>query len=52
MASPSLNNAPFQGAQKVLSAYAQRIYDAIQTRWLLRPRAERKTVLPVRPPND
>jgi len=28
--SPSLNNAPFEGAQKVLSIYAQRIYDAIQ----------------------
>ncbi|HUJ73151.1 MAG TPA: TrbI/VirB10 family protein, partial [Verrucomicrobiae bacterium] len=28
--SPSLNNAPFEGAQKVLSEYAQRIYDAIQ----------------------
>ena len=28
--SPTLNNAPFEGAQKVLAAYAQRIYDAIQ----------------------
>jgi hypothetical protein len=28
--SPSLANAPFEGAQKVLSVYAQRIYDAIQ----------------------
>src|SRR2546425_13320027 len=28
--SPSLNNAPFKGAQKVLSVYAQRIYEAIQ----------------------
>ena len=28
--SPSLNNAPFEGAQKVLSVYAQRIYEAIQ----------------------
>jgi hypothetical protein len=28
--SPSLANAPFEGAQKVLSIYAQRIYDAIQ----------------------
>lgn len=28
--SQSLNNAPFQGAQKVLSTYAQRIYEAIQ----------------------
>ena len=28
--SRSLNNAPFKGAQKVLSVYAQRIYDAIQ----------------------
>jgi len=28
--SRSLNNAPFEGAQKVLSAYAQRIYEAIQ----------------------
>jgi len=28
--SQSLNNAPFQGAQKVLSEYAQSIYDAIQ----------------------
>ncbi len=28
--SPTLNNAPFEGAQKVLSTYAQRIYDAIQ----------------------
>jgi type F conjugative transfer system protein TrbI len=27
---PTLNNAPFEGAQKVLSAYAQRIYEAIQ----------------------
>src|SRR5262249_6205494 len=26
---PSLNNAPFEGAQKVLSVYAQRIYEAI-----------------------
>lgn len=30
VAAPSLNNAPFQGAQSVLSAYAQQIYDAIQ----------------------
>lgn len=28
--SPSLANAPFEGAQKVLSVYAQRIYEAIQ----------------------
>lgn len=28
--SSSLNNAPFKGAEKVLSIYAQRIYDAIQ----------------------
>lgn len=28
--SPSLANAPFEGAEKVLSLYAQRIYDAIQ----------------------
>src|ERR1022692_740213 len=28
--SPSLSNAPFEGAQKILSEYAQRIYDAIQ----------------------
>lgn len=28
--SRSLNNAPFEGAQKVLSVYAQRIYEAIQ----------------------
>jgi len=28
--SPTLNNAPFEGAQKVLAAYAQRIYEAIQ----------------------
>jgi Bacterial conjugation TrbI-like protein len=28
--SRSLNNAPFKGAEKVLSIYAQRIYDAIQ----------------------
>jgi len=28
--SPSLNNAPFEGAQKVLAEYAQRIYDSIQ----------------------
>jgi hypothetical protein len=28
--SQSLNNAPFQGAQKVLSTYAQSIYDSIQ----------------------
>lgn len=28
--SPSLANAPSEGAQKVLSVYAQRIYDAIQ----------------------
>jgi hypothetical protein len=28
--SPTLNNAPFEGAQKVLSVYAQRIYEAIQ----------------------
>ena len=27
---PSLNNAPFKGAQQVLAAYAQRIYEAIQ----------------------
>lgn len=26
----SLNNAPFSGAEKVLSTYAQRVYDAIQ----------------------
>jgi hypothetical protein len=30
ISSPSLNNAPFEGAQKVLSEYAQRIYDAVQ----------------------
>ena len=28
--SPSLNNAPFEGAQKVLAEYSRRIYDAIQ----------------------
>jgi hypothetical protein len=28
--SRSLNNAPFKGAEKVLSIYAQRIYEAIQ----------------------
>lgn len=28
--SRSLNNAPFKGAEKVMSIYAQRIYDAIQ----------------------
>src|SRR5262249_40586227 len=28
--SPSLNNAPFEGAQKVLAVYAQHIYDTIQ----------------------
>ena len=28
--SPSLNNAPFQGAQAVLQTYAQQIYDSIQ----------------------
>jgi hypothetical protein len=28
--SPTLNNAPFEGAQKVLSVYAKQIYDAIQ----------------------
>ena len=28
--SPTLNNAPFAGAQAVLQTYAQRIYDAIQ----------------------
>jgi hypothetical protein len=28
--SPTLNNAPFEGAQKVIDTYAQRIYDAIQ----------------------
>jgi hypothetical protein len=28
--SRSLNNAPFKGAEKVLSVYAQRIYDTIQ----------------------
>jgi len=27
---PSLNNAPFQGAQAVLQTYAQQIYDSIQ----------------------
>jgi hypothetical protein len=27
---PSLNNAPFQGAQAVLQTYAQRIYDSIK----------------------
>jgi hypothetical protein len=30
ISTPTLNNAPFEGAQKVLSAYAQRIYEAIQ----------------------
>ncbi len=30
MNSRSLNNAPFEGAQKVLSVYAQRIFEAIQ----------------------
>jgi hypothetical protein len=28
--SPTLNNAPFAGAQKVIDTYAQQIYDAIQ----------------------
>jgi hypothetical protein len=28
--SPTLNNAPFQGAQAVLQTYAQQIYDSIQ----------------------
>jgi hypothetical protein len=28
--SPSLNNAPFEGAQKVLAVYAKHIYDTIQ----------------------
>jgi hypothetical protein len=28
--SPTLNNAPFAGAQKVIDSYAQQIYDAIQ----------------------
>lgn len=28
--SPTLNNAPFEGAQKVIDTYAQRIFDAIQ----------------------
>jgi hypothetical protein len=28
--SPTLNNAPFEGAQKVIETYAQQIYDAIQ----------------------
>ena len=28
--SPTLNNAPFAGAQKVVDTYAQQIYDAIQ----------------------
>lgn len=28
--SPTLNNAPFQGAQTVLQTYAQQIYDSIQ----------------------
>ncbi len=30
VSSPTLNNAPFEGMQKVLSVYAQRIYEAIQ----------------------
>src|SRR5205807_2019320 len=30
VSSPTLNNAPFEGAQKVLSVYAQRILEAIQ----------------------
>jgi len=30
ISSPSLANAPFEGAQKILSVYAQRIYEAIQ----------------------
>ena len=30
LSSPTLNNAPFEGAQKVLSVYAQRILEAIQ----------------------
>ena len=30
ISSPSLANAPFEGAEKVLSIYAQRIYEAIQ----------------------
>jgi Bacterial conjugation TrbI-like protein len=28
--SPTLNNAPFEGVQKVIDTYAQRIFDAIQ----------------------
>jgi hypothetical protein len=30
VSTPSLNNAPFQGAQAVLQTYAQQIYDSIQ----------------------
>ncbi len=30
MVSPTLNNAPFQGAQAVLQTYAKRIYDSIR----------------------
>jgi len=30
VSSPTLNNAPFEGVQKVIDTYAQRIYDAIQ----------------------
>jgi hypothetical protein len=30
ISSPTLNNAPFQGAQSVLQTYAQQIYDSIQ----------------------
>src|SRR5207249_3193843 len=30
ISTPTLNNAPFEGAQKVLSVYAQRILEAIQ----------------------
>jgi len=30
ISSPTLNNAPFEGVQKVIDAYAQQIYDSIQ----------------------
>ncbi|MEI2725668.1 MAG: TrbI/VirB10 family protein [Verrucomicrobiota bacterium] len=47
-----LNNAPFEGAQKVLVDLRPTHLRRDSKGRFLRPRAERKTVLPLRPAND
>jgi len=48
---PTLQNAPLKGAQDVLGAYAQQILDGDPARRILRARAGREGILPVRNPD-